>query len=88
MMTEKRRRGRPCNSPARDERTRREREQWAATVRQLRTALGDVTQADLAQRLGVEIESVSRWERAIVSPRPDLRREIERLAEEANRSQS
>jgi len=31
---------------------------------------------------------VSRWERAIVSPRPDLRREIERLAEEANRSQS
>lgn len=87
-MTEKRRRGRPQNSPARDERTRREREQWAATVRQLRAALGDVTQQALAMRLGVQALAVSRWERAIVSPRPDLRREIERLAEEANRSQS
>jgi ribosome-binding protein aMBF1 (putative translation factor) len=85
---EQQRRGRPRNSPARDERTAAEREQWAATVRQLRRALGDVTQAELARRLGVRPLAVSRWERAVVSPGPEVRAAIERMRMDANGQQS
>lgn len=87
-MTEQQRRGRPLNSPARDERTRLEREQWAATVRQLRAALGDVTQQALAMRLGVQALAVSRWERAVVSPGPEVRAAIKRILAEVDRQKS
>jgi len=64
--------GRPKNTPARAARTAATHAEWAARIKELRSALGDVTQADLAARLGMDAANarmiVSQWERGVRGP--------------------
>lgn len=69
-------RGRPPSTPAQRARRQAERERWAALVRGVRRLLGDLTQAELAARLKVDVQTVSRWERALSAPSAARRAEL------------
>ncbi|MFK7942355.1 MAG: multiprotein-bridging factor 1 family protein [Paracoccaceae bacterium] len=50
---------------------------WGKRIKSLRVTHG-LTQKELAWQLGVDTTTVSRWERNLVEPQPQIRRTIER----------
>jgi putative transcriptional regulator len=55
---------------------------YTSRIRQLRTLL-DLTQAQLAQQIGVTVVTVARWETGRARPSPLAWRQIEELEKEA-----
>lgn len=52
----------------------------AANVRRAREEHLSLTQRELGEQLGLDAITISRWERGVVSPRPQHLRELARLA--------
>lgn len=73
--------GRPKQSARRAEATAALRAEWAGRVRALRAEL-DMTQADLAERVGVTAHRVRHWEAARSVPDESEQTTIRRLAGE------
>jgi transcriptional regulator with XRE-family HTH domain len=57
-----------------------DRDYWAKLCRNLRQAL-NLTQIQMAERLGTDQTSVSRWERGLTEPQFEMRQLIEGLAQ-------
>jgi DNA-binding transcriptional regulator YiaG len=55
-------------------------------LRQLRSRLGELSQEQLAQKVGVSWSTVSRWENGKGSPSPLAREKLVALMKEANLS--
>lgn len=55
-------------------------------IREIRQRLG-LSQQTFAERIGVGIATVSRWEQGHTAPRPIAKRAIRRLIEEIDRKQ-
>ena len=53
---------------------------WSRLCRDLRQAL-NLTQSQMAERLGIDQASFSRWERGLTEPQYDMRRLIQGLAQ-------